>query len=90
MYELVKNLTMPCDNEIMIPADLHCTSHVVGERDEEYEEDWFKIAGGEKLTLSHMCAISVCLTETQLLFYLAESVPHLSLSKAFNQSWACL
>lgn len=95
MCELAKNLTMPCDNEIMIPADLHCTSHVVGEWDEEYE-DWFKIAGAEKLTLSlmfwtkHMCAISVSLMETQLPFYLAESVPHLSLSKTLNQSWASL
>lgn len=35
-----------------------------------------------------MCAISVCLTETQLPFYLVQSVPQLSLSKYLNQSWA--
>lgn len=94
MCELAKDRTMSGDTEIMIPADLHCTSHVRGERDEEYEEDWFTLAGGEMLKLSQMfwtkdmCAISVCLKKTQLPFYLVQSVPHLSLSKSLNYSWA--
>ncbi len=36
-----------------------------------------------------MCAVSVSLTEKQLPFFLIpESVPHLSLSKAKEQTWA--
>ncbi len=37
----------------------------------------------------NMCAVSVSLTEKQLSFFLiSESVPHLSLSKAKEHTWA--
>lgn len=98
MCELTKNRTKPFDREIMLPDKLHCTSHVVVERDDQYEKDWFEEKKGETLRFEKMfwtesmCAVSVCLTEKQLQFYLmaGDSVPHLSLSKGKGQTWCRL
>ncbi|XP_058617745.1 uncharacterized protein LOC131531182 isoform X1 [Onychostoma macrolepis] len=95
MCELAKNKTKPFNTEIMVPDNLHCTSHVVVERENQYEKDWFEGEKGETLSFKkifwkeNMCAVSVGLTEKQLSFFLmSESVPHLSLSKAKEQAWA--
>ncbi len=77
----------------MLPDNLHCTSHVVVESDKQYEKDWFEGEKGETFEkifwTENMCAVSVSLTEKQLPFFLmSESVPHLSLSQAKEQTWA--
>ncbi len=95
MCELAKSRTKPHNTEIMLPDNLHCTSHVVMELDKQYEKNWFEGEKGETLRFEkifwteNMCAVSVSLTEKQLPFFLMpESVPHLSLSKAKEQTWA--
>uniref|UniRef100_A0A9J8CJW6 ribonuclease H n=1 Tax=Cyprinus carpio carpio TaxID=630221 RepID=A0A9J8CJW6_CYPCA len=96
MCVLTKNQTKTFNAEITLADSLHCTSHVVMERDQKYENDWFNVEKGETLSFDQMfwtenvCAVSVRLTEKQLPFYLiaGESVPHLSVSKARDQFWS--
>ncbi len=47
MCELAKSQTKPHNTEIMLPDNLHCTSHVVMELDKQYEKDWFEGEKGE-------------------------------------------
>ncbi len=71
-----ENQTEASDTEIMLPDNLHCTSHVVVEPDMQYQKDWFNGEKGETLSLDKMfwlenvCAVSVCLTEKQFQFCL--------------------
>ncbi|KAL0149321.1 hypothetical protein M9458_055359, partial [Cirrhinus mrigala] len=82
--------------EMMAPDELHCTSHVVLQRDENYEKDWFGKDETETLSFDKMfwtdsvCALSACLTEAQSRQYqmTEQTVPHLSLSKARGQKWS--
>ncbi|KAL0150426.1 hypothetical protein M9458_054243 [Cirrhinus mrigala] len=82
--------------EIMAPDELHCTSHVALQRDENYEKDWFGEDETETLSFDKMfwtdsvCALSACLTEAQSRQYqmTEQTVPHLSLSKARGQKWS--
>ncbi|MGL5901352.1 MAG: hypothetical protein ACRCZO_01600, partial [Cetobacterium sp.] len=93
--ELAKNRTKSFDTDHMLPDNLHCTSHVVTERDEYYEKDWFQGEEGETLRCSKMfwtdkvCALSVELTEKQHSVYLmtGQLAPHISLVKAKESSW---
>ncbi len=61
--------TKPHNIEIMLPDNLHCTSHVVMELDKQYEKDWFEGEKGETLSFEkifwteNMCAILVSLTD---------------------------
>ncbi|KAI2665523.1 hypothetical protein H4Q32_021838 [Labeo rohita] len=81
--------------EMMTPDELHCTSHVALERDENYEKVWFEKNETETLSFDKMfwtdsvCALSACLTEAQSRQYqmTEQTVPHLSLSKARGQKW---
>ncbi len=96
MCELAKNQTEPSNIEIMLPDNLHCTSHVVVEPAKQYDKDWFNGEKEETLSLDkifwteNVCAVSVCLTKKQFQFCLIaeDSVPHLSLSKAREQTWS--
>ncbi len=71
MCEWAKSQTKPHNTEIMSPDNLHCTSHVVMELDNQYEKDWVE---GEGETLSFekifwtesMYAILVILTERKI------------------------
>ncbi len=47
MCELAKSQTKPHNTEIMLPDNLHCTSHVVMELDKQYGKDWFEGEKGE-------------------------------------------
>ncbi len=88
MCELAREKTEQFSTKFMLPDNLHRTSHVIVESDEQYEKYWFEGEKGETLSFDKMfwtknvCAVSVCLTEKQLTFYLltGQSVPHLSLS----------
>ncbi|KAI2668497.1 Gag-pol polyprotein [Labeo rohita] len=82
--------------EMMAPDELHCTSHVALQRDENYEKVWFEKDETETLNFDKMfwtdsvCALSACLTEAQSRQYqmTEQTVPHLSLSKARGQKWS--
>ncbi len=79
----------------MRPDRLHCTSYVVGEREPEYEEEWFNGAENETIRFNkifwteNVCALSACLSEKQIQLYLitGQSAPHLSVIKAAEQKW---
>ncbi len=92
MCELAKSQTKPHNTEIMLPDNL---PHVVMELDKQSEKGWFEGEKGETLNFEkifwteNMCAASVSLKEKQFPFFLMlEAVPHLSLSKAKEQTWA--
>lgn len=78
-----KNRTKPFNTEIMLSDNLHCTSHVVTERDQQYDIDWFQGETEETVKCNKMfwtenvCVLSVEL-EWELFFcYLiaGQSVP---------------
>ncbi len=46
---LAKDRTVSTNIESMRPDRLHCTSYVVGEREPEYEEEWFNGAENETI-----------------------------------------
>lgn len=83
---------------MMSPGELHCTSHVVTDRDAEFEKAWFEANVNETLILEKMYwkdslyAVSVSLSEKQGSIYLlsAQAVPHISVCKGKQQSWADL
>ncbi|XP_048009377.1 protein NYNRIN-like [Megalobrama amblycephala] len=92
--ELGKNRTLSFGTDFMMPDNLHCTSHVVTERDQFYEKQWFEqkedtLKLDQMFWTEKMCAISVGLSEKQLPLYLiaGECVPHISISKKNTQAW---
>nr|XP_021332272.1 uncharacterized protein LOC110439819 [Danio rerio] len=96
--KLAKERVKPFDSDMMSPGELHCTSQVVIDRDDDFEKAWFEKDEQETLKLEKMywngsfCAVSVSLSEKQLSFYLlsAQAVPHISVCKGKQQSWADL
>ncbi len=92
---LAKDRTVSTNIESMRPDRLHCTSYVVGEREPEYEEEWFNGAENETIRFNkifwteNVCALSACLSEKQIQLYLitGQSAPHLSVIKAAEQKW---
>ncbi len=92
---LAKDRTVSTNIESMRPDRLHCTSYVVGEREPEYEEEWFNGAENETIRFNkifwteNVCALSACLSEKQIQLYLitGQSAPHLSVIKATEQKW---
>ncbi len=81
----------------MLPDRLHCTSHVVIEREPQYEEEWFNGAENEKIRLDkifwneNVCALSACLSEKQMQLYLITLISVFdSLTKGTEQTWAAL
>ncbi len=89
---------MSANTENMLPDRLHCTSHVVIEREPQYEEEWFNGAENETIRFNkifwneNVCALSACLSEKQMQLYLitGKSEPRLSVTKATEQKWAAL
>ncbi len=98
ILKLAKDRTVSANTESMLPDRLHCTSHVVLEREPQYEEEWFNGAENEKIRFNkifwneNVCALSACLSEKQMQLFLimGKSAPHLSLTKATEQTWAAL
>ncbi len=98
ILKLAKDRTVSANTENMLPDRLHCTSHVVMERESQYEEEWFNGAENEKIRFDkifwneNVCALSACLSAKQIQLYLitGESAPHLSVTKATEQTWAAL
>ncbi len=98
ILKLAKDRTVSANTENMLPDRLHCTSHVVLEREPQYEEEWFNGAENEKIRFNkifwneNVCALSACLSEKQMQLFLitGKSAPHLSLTKATEQTWAAL
>ncbi len=98
ILKLAKDRTVSANTENMLPDRLHCTSHVVIEREPQYEEEWFNGAENEKIRFDkifwneNVCALSACLSEKQMQLYLitGESAPHLSVTKGTEQTWATL
>ncbi len=98
ILKLAKDRTVSANTENMLPDRLHCTSHVVIEREPQYEEEWFTGAENEKIRFDkifwneNVCALSACLSEKQMQLYLitGESAPHLSVTKGTEQTWAAL
>ncbi len=98
ILKLAKDRTVSANTENMLPDRLHCTSHVVIEREPQYEEEWFNGAENEKIRFDkifwneNVCALSACLSAKQMQLYLitGESAPHLSVTKATEQTWAAL
>lgn len=98
IVKLAKDRTVSENRENMLPDRLHCTSHVVIEREPQYEEEWFNGAENEKMRFDkifwkeNVCALSACLSEKQMQLYLitGESAPHLSVTKGNEQTWAAL
>ncbi len=98
ILKLAKDRTVSANTENMLPDRLHCTSHVVIEREPQYEEEWFNGAENEKIRFDkifwndNVCALSACLSEKQMQLYLitGESAPHLSVTKGTEQTWAAL
>nr|XP_021323222.1 uncharacterized protein LOC110438058 [Danio rerio] len=96
--KLAEERVKPFDRDILSPGELHCTSHVVTDRDAEFEKAWFEANVNETLILEKMywkdslCAVSVSLSEKQRSIYLmsAQAVPHISVCKGKHQSWADL
>ncbi len=95
---LAEDRTVSANTESMLPDRLHCTSHVVVEREPQYEEEWFNGAENETIRFNkifwneNVCVLSACLSEKQMQLYLitGKSAPHLSLTKATEQKWAAL
>jgi len=79
--------------EFMQACNLHCTAKVSFDRDLEYEEDFFSDLNDELSTINlywsaTRCALSVCLSPTQSLFYvIPSSDPHVSLAKGPTDQW---
>ncbi len=98
ILKLAKDRTVSANTENMLPGRLHCTSHVVIEREPQYEEEWFNGAEDEKIRFDkifwneNVCALSACLSAKQMQLYLimGESAPHLSVTKGTEQTWATL
>ncbi len=98
ILKLAKDRTVSANTENMLPDRLHCTSHVVIEREPQYEEELFNGAENEKIRFDkifwneNVCALSACLSEKQMQLYLitGESAPHLSVTKGTEQTWAAL
>ncbi len=98
ILKLAKDRTVSANTESMLPDGLHCTSHVVIERESQYEEEWFNGAENEKIRFDkifwneNVCALSACLSEKpmQLFLITGKSAPHLSVTKATEQTWAAL
>ncbi len=98
ILKLAKDRKVSANTENMLPDRLHCTSHVVIEREPQYEEEWFNGAENEKIRFykifwnENVCALSACLSEKQMQLYLitGESAPHLSVTKGTEQTWAAL
>ncbi len=98
ILKLAKDRTVSANTENMLPDRLHCTSHVVIEREPQYEEEWFKGAENEKIRFDkifwneNVCALSACLSKKQMQLFLitGKSAPHLSVTKATEQTWAAL
>ncbi len=96
ILKLAKDRTVSANTENMLPDRLHCTSHVVIEREPQYEEEWFNGAENEKIRFDkifwneNVCALSACLSEKLMQLYLitGESAPHLSVTKGTEQTWA--
>ncbi len=98
ILKLAKDRTVSANTESMLPDRLHCTSHVVLEREPQYEEEWFNGAENETISFNkifwneNVCVLSACLSEKQMQLYLitGKSAPHLSVTKATEQTWAAL
>ncbi len=98
ILKLAEDRTVSANTESMLPDRLHCTSHVVLEREPQYEEEWFNGAEDETIRFNkifwnkNVCVLSACLSEKQMQLYLitGKSAPHLSLTKATEQKWAAL
>ncbi len=98
ILKLAKDRTVSANTENMLPDRLHCTSHVVIEREPQYEEEWFNGAEDEKIRFDkifwneNVCPLSACLSAKQMQLYLitGESAPHLSVTKGTEQTWATL
>ncbi len=98
ILKLAKDRTVSANTENMLPDRLHCTSHVVMERESQYEEEWFNGAENEKIRFDkifwneNVCALSACLSAKQMQLFLitGKSAPHLSVTKATEQTWAAL
>ncbi len=64
ILKLAKDRTVSTNIESMRPDRLHCTSYVVGEREPEYEEEWFNGAENETIRFNkifwteNVCALS--------------------------------
>ncbi len=95
---LAKDRTVSTNTESVLPDRLFCTSYVVGEREPEYEEEWFKGAENETIRFNkifwneNVCVLSACLSEKQMQLYLIteDSAPHVSLMKVTEQKKAAL
>ncbi len=81
--------------ELMQPGELHCTSHVSWGHDGKYEQSWFASVAAETLKTSEMfwsgekCALRASLADSQLSQYtIADTAPHISLSKSVEETWA--
>lgn len=79
--------------EVMNPLDLHCTSFVSPDFDEEYKEQFFEELNDE-LECSFVywhdskCAVSVTLTDKQEKFFrVSHSHAHISLCKSPTDQW---
>ncbi len=98
ILKLAKDRTVSANTENMLPDRLHCTSHVVIERESQYEEEWFNGAENEKIRFDkifwneNVCALSACLSAKQMQLFLitGKSAPCLSVTKGTEQTWAAL
>lgn len=72
ILKLAKDRTTPINTEFMTPDKMHCTSHVVVERDSQYEETWFSGVENESVKFDkifwteNVCVLSASLNEQQL------------------------
>ncbi len=71
ILKLAKDRTVSANTENMLPDRLHCTSHVVIEREPQYEEEWFTGAENEKIRFDKIfwnenvvCAFSLPVRKT--------------------------
>ena len=94
ILKLAKDRTNPVNTEFMTNDKMHCTSHVVAERDSDFEKMWFNSMKNESVKFDkifweeNVCVLSV-LNESQKSCYLIteNTVCHLSVSKAISQQW---
>jgi len=95
ILKLAKNRTDPANTEFITNDKMHCTSHVVTERDSDFEKMWFNSVENESVKFDkifwkeNVCALSAVLTESQRSCYLMteNTACHLSVSKAISQHW---
>lgn len=92
LFETIKG-KMPPQARLMSAPNSHCTAHVTAEQDDHYEEKFFAdINDSVQLTdvfwgpMHSAAAVPLTLRQSQF-FTIANSTPHVSLSKAPEDRW---